>query len=136
MCIRDSNKSSSLLWGEVVGVTGNVRDLDPGGQPKPEIYLPLFSQTSVAQGVFIVVRTKPDPLPIAAAIQDRIWALDKDRPVTSIKTINAEMAEHNAAPKSQSMLLGIFGGLGFILALIGVYGVMSYICLLYTSRCV
>jgi putative ABC transport system permease protein len=37
------------------------------------------------------------------------------------------MAEHNAAPKSQSMLLGIFGGLGFILALIGVYGVMSYI---------
>jgi putative ABC transport system permease protein len=125
--ITADNKSSSLLWGEVVGVTGNVRDLDSGGQPKPEIYLPLFSQTSVAQGVFIVVRTKPDPLPIAAAIQDRIWALDKDRPVTSIKTINAEMAEHNAAPKSQSMLLGIFGGLGFILALIGVYGVMSYI---------
>ena len=36
------------------------------------------------------------------------------------------MAEHNATPKSQSMLLGIFGGLGFVLALIGVYGVMSY----------
>jgi putative ABC transport system permease protein len=123
------NKSNSFLWGEIVGVTSNVRDLDPGGPPttKPEIFLPLFSQPSVAQGVFIVARTKPDPLLIAASIQDRIWALDKDRPVTSIKTIDAEMAEHNATPKSQSVLLGIFGGLGFVLALIGVYGVMSYI---------
>jgi putative ABC transport system permease protein len=127
--ITADNKSNSFLWGEIVGVTANVRDLDSDGQPttKPEIYLPLFSQTSVAQGVFIVVRTKPDPLPIAAVIQDRIWAIDKDRPVTSIKTIDAEMAEHNAIPKSQSMLLGIFGGLGFILALVGVYGVMSYL---------
>src|SRR6202030_2205207 len=126
--VTADNKSNSFLWGEIVGVTSNVRDLDPGGPPttKPEIFLPLFSQPSVAQGVFIVARTKPDPLPIAAAIRDRIWALDKDRPVTSIKTIDAEMAEHNAAPKSQSMLLGIFGGLGFILALVGVYGVMSY----------
>jgi predicted permease len=126
--ITADNKSNSFLWGEIVGVTGNVRDLDPSGQPttKPEIYLPLFSQTSVPDGVFIVARTKPDPLPIAAAIRDRIWALDKDRPVTSIKTIDAEIAEHNAAPKSQSMLLSIFGGLGFILALVGVYGVMSY----------
>ena len=127
--ITAENKSNSFLWGEIVGVTANVRDLDPSGQPttKPEIYLPLFSQTSVPQGVFVVARTKPDPLPIAAAIRDRIWALDKDRPVTSIKTIDAEMAEHNAAPKSQGMLLGIFGGLGFILALVGVYGVMSYV---------
>jgi putative ABC transport system permease protein len=127
--ITADNKSNSFLWGEIVGVTRNVRDLDPSGPPttKPEIYLPLFSQTSVPQGVFVVARTKPDPLPIAAAIRDRIWALDKDRPVTSIKTIDAEMAEHNAAPKSQSMLLGIFGGLGFILALVGVYGVMSYL---------
>jgi putative ABC transport system permease protein len=127
--ITADNKSNSFLWGEIVGVTGNVRDLDPSGPPttKPEIYLPLFSQTSVPQGVFVVARTKPDPLPLAAAIQDRIWALDKDRPVTSIKTIDAEMAERHAAPKSQSMLLGFFGGLGFILALVGVYGVMSYL---------
>jgi putative ABC transport system permease protein len=50
-----------------------------------------------------------------------------DRPVTSIKTLDREIAERNAAPKSQSLLLGIFSGLGFILALVGVYGVMSYL---------
>jgi putative ABC transport system permease protein len=113
-------------WGEIVGVSRNMRELDPAAEPKPEIYLP-FSQTRIAQGVFFAVRTKPDPMSIASAIQDRIWALDKQRPITSIKTIERQLAENNATPKSQSMLLGTFGGLGFVLALVGVYGVMSYL---------
>jgi putative ABC transport system permease protein len=73
------------VWGEIIGVAENVRDLDPGAEAKPEIYGP-FVQTGHAAGVFLVFRTKPDPLAIVAAIEDRIWALDKDRPVTSIKT--------------------------------------------------
>jgi putative ABC transport system permease protein len=113
-------------WGEVVGVSRNMRGLDPAAEPKPEIYLP-FSQTRIAQGVFFAVRTKPDPMSIASAIQDRIWVLDKQRPITSIKTIERQLAENNATPKSQSTLLGTFGGLGFVLALVGVYGVMSYL---------
>jgi predicted permease len=114
------------VWGEIVGVAGNVRNLDPGAEAKPEIYGP-FVQTRQADGVFLVFRTKPDPLAIVAAIEDRIWALDKDRPVTSIKTIEKQMEENTGAPRSQSVLLGIFGGLGFALAIVGVYGVMSYV---------
>jgi putative ABC transport system permease protein len=112
------------VWGEIVGVAGNVRALDPGAEAKPEIYGP-FVQTRQAAGVFLVFRTKPDPLAIVAAIEDRIWALDKDRPVTSIKTIEKQMEENTGSPRSQSVLLGIFGGLGFALAIVGVYGVMS-----------
>jgi putative ABC transport system permease protein len=113
-------------WGEIIGVAGNVRDLDPGAEAKPEIYGP-FMQTGHAAGVFLAFRTKPEPLAIVAAIEDRIWALDKDRPVTSIKTIEKQMEENTGAPRSQSVLLGIFGGLGFALAIVGVYGVMSYV---------
>lgn len=120
---REANRP---MWGEIVGVVGNVRDLDPGAEPKPELYSP-FVQTRHAGGVFLVFRTKPDPLAIVAAIEDRIWALDKDRPVTSIKTIEKQMKENTGAPRSQSVLLGIFGGLGFALAIVGVYGVMSYV---------
>jgi predicted permease len=114
------------LWGEIVGVAGNVRALDPGAEAKPEIY-GSFVQTRQAAGVFLVFRTKPDPLAIVAAIEARIWSLDKDRPVTSIKTIEKQMEENNGTPRSQSVLLGIFGGMGFALAIVGVYGVMSYV---------
>ena len=114
------------VWGEIIGVSGNVRALNPGSEAKPEIYAP-FVQANQAAGVFLVFRTKPDPLAIVTAIEDRIWALDKDRPVTSIKTIEKQMEENTGSPRSQSVLLGIFGGLGFALAIVGVYGVMSYL---------
>jgi predicted permease len=121
--LRESNRP---VWGEIVGVAGNVRDLDPGAEAKPEIYGP-FVQTRQAGGVFLVFRAKPDPLAVVATIEDRIWALDRDRPVTSIKTIEKQMEENTGTPRSQSVLLGIFGGLGFALAIVGVYGVMSYV---------
>jgi ABC-type antimicrobial peptide transport system permease subunit len=60
-------------------------------------------------------------------IQDRVWTLDKNRPISMIKTVDQQIAEDFAAPRSQSLLLSIFSGLGFVLALVGVYGVISYI---------
>jgi predicted permease len=121
--LRESKKT---VWGQIVGVVGNVHDLNPGAEPKPEIYGPL-SQAHHAGGVYLVVRTGPEPMAIVPAIQERIWKLDKDRPVTSIKTITDQIQEDNAPARSQSVLLGIFGGLGLMLALVGVYGVMSYL---------
>jgi predicted permease len=119
-------ESKRTVWGQIVGVVGNVHDLDPGTEPKPEIYGPL-SQARFAGGVYLVVRTGPEPMVIVPAIQERIWQLDKDRPVTSIKTVTEQIQEDNAPARSQSVLLGIFGALGLILALVGVYGVMSYL---------
>jgi putative ABC transport system permease protein len=125
--LSNDKESEHFIWGEIVGIAGNVREARPGDEPvKPEIYTP-FSQAHLAAGVFLVVRTQPDPLTVVSAIEDRIWFIDKNRPVTSIKTMDKQIAENNAAPKSQGMLLGIFGALGFVLALVGVYGVMSYI---------
>jgi ABC-type antimicrobial peptide transport system permease subunit len=88
--------------------------------------LPL-AQAKDLDGITLAVRTKPNPNAIIGAIQNGVWALDKTRPITAIKTMEEQIADHNAAPKSQSMLLAIFGALGLILAVIGVHGVMSYV---------
>jgi putative ABC transport system permease protein len=88
---------------------------------------PPFYQTRVATGVYLMVRSTPDPMTVVSAIQDRIWSVDKNQPITAITTVEERIANANAAPRSHSLLLGIFGGLGFALALVGVYGVMSYL---------
>jgi predicted permease len=113
-------------WNEIVGVARDVREANPGMAAKPEIYAP-FYQAEEARGIYLIVRSKTDPLPIAAEVAERIWGLDKNQPITAVGTVETRIAEVTRTSRSQSALLGIFGGLGFVLASIGVYGVMSYL---------
>lgn len=53
--------------------------------------------------------------------------MDRNQPITAIAMLNQRIAEVNASPRSQTILLGIFAGFGFFLALLGVYGLMSYL---------
>jgi putative ABC transport system permease protein len=117
-------KDGKLVWGEIIGVCGDVRERDESASAV--LYVPL-AQAKDLDGISLSVRTKSNPSAVIGAIQSSVWALDKTRPITDIKSIDQQIAEHNAAPKSQSLLLAIFGALGLLLAIIGVYGVMSYV---------
>jgi putative ABC transport system permease protein len=113
-------------WSEIVGVAGNTRESNAGVVSKPLIYAPIY-QSSDLTGVALLVRTDSDPLKLVPAIEERIWSVDKNQTFDGIETMNERVSQLNAAPRSQSLLLGTFGALGFILALLGVYGVMSYL---------
>ncbi len=125
--------SGRPVWGQIIGVVGNVREAALRAEPKPQVYAP-FYQTSSAFGVYLVVRSKSDPLAIVPVLQERIWSVDKTQPITAIATVEARIAEVHAGPRSQSILLGFFGVVGFLLALIGVYGVISYLVSLQTRE--
>jgi hypothetical protein len=73
-----------------------------------------------------VVRTKSHPLAALAAIEDRIWCINKEQPVTDVKSMEQLVSASNAQPRFQTFLLGVFGALGLLLALAGIYGVISY----------
>jgi len=120
---KDKNKKT--IWAEIVGEVGDVRDRSADASPEPALYLP-YAQTDFVSGVGLLVRTKTDPKTLTSAIQQRIWSLDKDQTVTEIETMEQLVADSDAAPRSQTFLLGIFAGLGLILAVLGIYGVISY----------
>lgn len=121
----EQDKDGRPEWMEIVGEVGDTRDLDLTEKPAPQYYVPYTQATYFMTHTFLA-RTSLDPLGIAAAIKQEIWALDKDAPVTEMKTMDQVVAENTAEPRFRTFLFGSFSVLGLLLATVGVYGVTSY----------
>ena len=111
-------------WMTVVGVVRDIRHLGPATPPRPEIYQP-HTQRSFPFMAF-VVRTAGDPLSSVPAIRAAITRLDASQPVSGVATMDAHLARAMSRPKLLSTLVGVFGGLALVLALVGTYGVTAY----------
>ncbi len=110
-------------WMEIVGVAENSRDLDFYSEPTPSCYMPF---TQELFGATLLVRTSGDPMFLLPAIKQRVWSVDKDAPLTQIRTMKQVISDVEAEPHFHMALLGSFGALGLLLAMIGTYGVISY----------
>ena len=109
----------------VVGVIESARDTlreSPGG----ELYRPYTQDITAARATSVVVRTGGDPLSIAPILQKRIHTLNHDQPVTEVKTMNEWVSEAVAKPRFDTILLEIFAALAFLLAIGGVFAVVSF----------
>jgi putative ABC transport system permease protein len=111
------------LWMGIVGVVNDVRDRALKESPMPEYYTP-FSPSG--NGWEIIVQTKANPMSLVTAITRVVQSMDKDAPIAHIETVDQILSNSSAEPRFQTALVGSFGVLGFILAIIGVYGVISY----------
>jgi putative ABC transport system permease protein len=111
-------------WNEVVGVAADVRDLDIQSKAEPEFFLAL-SQASV-QSFHLFVRTEREPDALAAVISRKIGARFPDQPMTHATTLRRTISESIGDQRLYTVLLGIFAAIGVSLALLGVYGIISY----------
>jgi putative ABC transport system permease protein len=117
---RDSNRP----WLTVVGVAGDVRDSALEQDARPCIYLP-YSQFP-SSSMTLVVRSASDPMLLVGGIREAVWAIDKDQPVTDVKTLDQYVSAAVSSRRFSAILLGSFAGLALVLASIGVYGVISF----------
>jgi predicted permease len=109
---------------EVVGVVKNVKHSALEERVKPELFLP-FTQV-YNHYMVVVLRTESDPLSLAAALTKRVHDVDKDQPVANIKTMGELMSVSVARSRFSMFLMTVFAAVAFVLALVGIYGVISY----------
>jgi len=112
----------------IVGVLANFMNERPPIPPSPQILLLYRQQPDVNFGFKnVVVRTSVQPETIASAVSRELHALDPEIPLGEISTMERHLADQTADSRFTTVLLGLFAVLGMILAIIGVYGVVSYL---------
>ena len=117
----------SAPWVNIVGVVNDIRRAGKTGQINPQVYLPA-AQTDIYP-VFVsdlAVRAAVDPHQLIRPIQQQVWALDKDQPVTNVRTMDEIISISVAERRFETLLLLLFAGVAVGLTLIGIYGVLSY----------
>jgi putative ABC transport system permease protein len=109
-------------WLTVIGVVRNIKGLVPSERDQSLMYV--SSNQFPFSYMFLVVRTVPPPLTMAASVQDQIRRVDPDQPVADVRTMEDAVAA--SVPRFNVELLGLFALMAVFLAAVGVYGVSSY----------
>src|SRR5688572_3464861 len=112
-------------WIQIVGIAGDVRQSDLITEIKPQMYLS-YQQLGFFVPRDLVVKTDVDPMSMAATVRKTIWEIDKDQPVSNIRTMEQIASESIARQRFSMTLFAIFAGVALLLAAVGIYGVMSY----------
>ena len=112
------------VWNEVVGVVADAREVNLRSKPAPTYFLSLLQGGSGS--IHLLVRTLTDPDALATTLMRQIWAAYPDQPITHLTTMSRNISESVGNERLRSVLLVVFASIGFAIALVGVYGVISY----------
>ncbi|MEQ1855339.1 MAG: ABC transporter permease [Longimicrobiales bacterium] len=123
--------SGALDTAIVVGVVADVRHNGVVTEAKPQYYVPHAqvheSMSGTMRGMTLTLATDGDPRDVVEPVRAAIRAFDPGLPVSQVMTLDEVLSRSVAQPRFALALLGGFGALALILALVGVYGVLSYI---------
>jgi predicted permease len=121
-------------WLRVIGVVGDIRyDGVAVADSRGGLYVPAAQLQQAGAGLSyffgprdLAIRTTADPIALATALQQTIWAMNPNQPVADIRTLDALVDGQIVGRKVQTSLLSTFAGLALFMAALGVYGLLSF----------
>jgi putative ABC transport system permease protein len=116
-------------WLTIVGIVGNVRHNAIVEEARAEMYLAHAQlpahRLSAPRGMTLVVKADGNPLALAGQVREAVRGIDRNLPISGIKTMEAVTADALSQPRFVTFLLAIFAGTALTLAAIGIYGTIS-----------
>ena len=124
---RRFRRSADAPWIRIVGVVSDIRRGGKTAEVRPQAYLPA-AQTEIypVRLADFAVRASGDPRHLIKEIQQRVWAIDRELPVTNVRTMDEIITASLSQRRFQTLLLTVFACVALSLALIGIFGVLSY----------
>jgi putative ABC transport system permease protein len=111
-------------WREIVAVVRDVKHFGLDSDTPPTMYFPM--RQAPARAMNLVVRTSGDPLSLAPALRQQVWAGDRNLAIANLGTMKDLVASSITQQRFILTLLACFAALALLLAAVGIYGVMSY----------
>ena len=120
--------TSDTTFATIVGVVTDIRNFGPVEEPRPEVYRPYRQFGQGSSNFSIMVRAKRgNPSDLTASIRSAVRSVDQQVAITDIRTMPEVMARSTARDRFYLTLLGVFAGVAVVLAVSGIYGVLSYV---------
>jgi putative ABC transport system permease protein len=109
---------------EIVGIVGDVRDQQLESKGRPAVYEPAAQTTF--NSMYFGIRTERDPKALIPAVRSAVHELDAELPLDAVGTVDSLVATALSQRRFAMLLMAIFAGFALALAMVGIYGVISY----------
>jgi predicted permease len=110
----------------IVGVVSDVKRYGLEAETQPEIYHTYFQDPQLPSFIMLAVRTLGDPLKLVPAVREQVRSLDADQPIFDVMSMEQRLTESYAPRRFQMLLFSLFAAVAFVIATVGIYGVISY----------
>jgi predicted permease len=122
--------SSEAPWLTIVGVIGDIRNTSIEATPPAQIYTPLWQQDSdeepTVMSAYLAVRSSLPESSIVPQIRAAIRNLDPNLAIAEVSAMNDRVSQAVARRRFQTTLLTLFSGIATLLAVVGIYGLLTY----------
>lgn len=121
--IQHQGDTTAEPWMTIIGVVPNVRHASLGEEPSLQVYEAFAQRTPWT--MYLVVRATSDPEALLPALRGQVAAVDPEIPLYDVRTMEHAVSRSLVTRRLTNVLLGSFATAAFVLAAIGIYGVIS-----------
>ena len=130
VCGLDSVSSKPMT---IVGVVGDVRQNSPGSSAEPSLYMPITQHPYHSNELQVIARTNAISAGLTASVRKTAHEINPDMAV-SFTTVEEMISDSISPSRFRTFLAGTFAALALLMAMAGIYGVMSYVVTQRTSE--